>query len=438
VCLFLFSGGGAGVFVPAIYQLMSNKKRRNRKEDSDAPELNSSTVTPNRTKTTDEAVPNQRGLFAYLKTHLWLVGLICFLTLGVLGAGLKYLDDEAQREIARRANQKGKLNNESESFLNKINPFLPNPSPTPTPTPLSLSKSYVYAGSRLLAVEDANANATPPSDLAIWRPSSGEWWVMAGTGTQQATQAWGASGDVPVPGDYDGDGKTDFAVFRPSNSNWYQVYSSTGATNQFSFGTLGDQAVPADYDGDGKTDVAVFRNSNSTWYISQSSNSTTVYGTFGVSGDTPAPADYDGDGKADLAIFRGGSSAFYSLNSSNLQTQSTSFGASGDKPVPADYDGDGKADIAMWRKSNATWYFKYSSDNSTPSVQFGIEDDTPVPNDYDGDAKVDIAIWRGVSSTSPGNDVGRWRIRPSSNPSTTRVEWWGIAGDVPVPAFWKR
>ena len=39
--------------------------------------------------------------------------------------------------------------------------------PPPSGTP-QLSKEYIYAsGSRLLAVEDANANAAPPADLAV-------------------------------------------------------------------------------------------------------------------------------------------------------------------------------------------------------------------------------------------------------------------------------
>src|SRR5687768_7997232 len=89
----------------------------------------------------------------------------------------------------------------------------PLAAPLPTPTP-QLSKEYIYAGCRLLAVEDANANAAPPADLAVWRPSTGYWFVLGGTGSQQTSYGWGTTGDEPVPGDYDGDGKTDFAIYR--------------------------------------------------------------------------------------------------------------------------------------------------------------------------------------------------------------------------------
>jgi hypothetical protein len=46
-----------------------------------------------------------------------------------------------------------------------------------------------------------------------------------------------------VPGDYDGDGKTDVAVFRPSTGTWYLRYSSTGTTAGYQWGSGNDLAI---------------------------------------------------------------------------------------------------------------------------------------------------------------------------------------------------
>ena len=40
------------------------------------------------------------------------------------------------------------------------------------------------------------------------------------------SRQWGLDGDIPVPGDYDGDGKVDFAIYRPTGGMWYVVPSS--------------------------------------------------------------------------------------------------------------------------------------------------------------------------------------------------------------------
>jgi hypothetical protein len=237
-----------------------------------------------------------------------------------------------------------------------------------------------------------------------------------------ALVAYNFNGNKTTPFDFDGDGKTDVAVFRPSNGGWYVSQSSNGEFRSQAFGLSSDRIVPADYDGDGKTDFAVFRPSEGAWYILESFTSTFRALQFGVSTDTPAPADYDGDGKADVAVFRAGE--WYLLQSSNGIVRGQFFGIGADKPVPGDYDGDGKADIAVYRPSDGTWYVSRSSNGSFFGQQFGISTDLPVVGDYDGDGKNDLAVFR--------QSEGNWYILESSS-GGFRAQTFGLPTDLVAP-----
>ena len=54
--------------------------------------------------------------------------------------------------------------------------------------------------------------------------------------SQWAYFQWGLSNDIPLAADFDGDGKSDLAVYRPSDGGWYIRYSSLGyAVNQWTY-----------------------------------------------------------------------------------------------------------------------------------------------------------------------------------------------------------
>jgi hypothetical protein len=139
-----------------------------------------------------------------------------------------------------------------------------------------------------------------------------------------------------------------------------------------------------------------------------------------------------------MGVWRASNQGFYSIDSSTNTTQIISIGQTGSSPVSADYDGDGKADYAVYNSANANWHIHQSTTGTIlAAIGWGIAGDLPVQNDYDGDGKVDLAVWR--PANSPGNtDVGNWYIRQSGSSNSLRQVQWGVAGDIPVPALYRR
>lgn len=265
------------------------------------------------------------------------------------------------------------------------------------------------------------------TDVSVFRPGNGIWYVNRSQGRFQGMQ-WGAANDTIVPGDYDGDGKADAAVFRSSDQRWYILRSSDSVADvrpQFTIGAIPIPVIPApgDFDGDGITDTVAFAPSFpgvGPAFIASGS-----LGTGGGLGflhtGIPVISDYDGDGDSDFAVFRADGVWVIRRSDGYIGYQ---FGLPTDKLVPADYDGDGKTDVAVYRPSEGRWYIANTGSQTHSSFQFGAPGDIPAPGDYDGDGRADLAIFR------PSD--GHWWINRSS--AGLVVIQWGQNGDRPAPA----
>ncbi len=255
------------------------------------------------------------------------------------------------------------------------------------------------------------------TDVSVYRPSDRYWYVYGSTAGPSYMQ-WGLSTDKLAASQYDSDGKTDIGVFR--DGVWY-VFSSVSGYQQSIWGAVGDKPFFADFSGLGIESQILrgVRSGNVAW-ISRFGSPRVLPGE--QISDIPVLGDFEGDGRDEIGFFRDG--VWYGGISDPVPPwQPTMYwGIAGDIPVPGDYDGDRQTDYAVFRPSTGDWWINRTSDGMIV-IHFGLNGDVPVPADYDGDGEVDLAVYRN----------GAWWQYLSAT-GTVRVDNWGVAGDIPIPA----
>ncbi|MBC7908915.1 MAG: VCBS repeat-containing protein [Pyrinomonadaceae bacterium] len=93
-------------------------------------------------------------------------------------------------------------------------------------------------------------NGDGKADIVVWRFGGDRGWYIRDTqsGGTLPVVVFGIGGfsgnDIPLRGNYDGDGKADIAVFRPSTREWFWIRSLDGAVGSQQWGLANEVPLP--------------------------------------------------------------------------------------------------------------------------------------------------------------------------------------------------
>jgi len=235
----------------------------------------------------------------------------------------------------------------------------------------------------------------PNDRIGVFR-GAGQWYLDAdgngAWGANDVIKNFGATGNIPVAGDWTGDGTTNMGVFF-GNGTWWLDLNGNGvldAGETFAFGMTGDHPIVGDWNGDGRTKIGIFRN-NQQFYLDMSGDGVwgagdVLYNFGGLAGDTPITGDWNGNGKTKIGIFRNNQQWYLDMSGDGAWGAGDVLynfgGGAGDTPITGDWNGDGKTKIGVFR-NNQNWYLDWNGTGAWDAgdVQYsfgGAAGDKPV------------------------------------------------------------
>ncbi len=243
------------------------------------------------------------------------------------------------------------------------------------------------------AYEYGSETAEFPDTIGIFRPSSNIFHLRFSNTTSPADIAvvFGVSTDLPIAGDWNGDGRSTIGVYRPSTGTFFLKSANTfdaPVAYTFTFSGASPNSVPiaGDWDADGQAGVGLYnastgqvllRNALSTGFADYAM-------LFGMTGDLPVTGDWDGDGQDSFGIYRG--DTFYLTNqvcgNNCISSANHTFvlGNVGDVPFAGDWNGNGRDGAGVFRPTNGITYFKnaLTTGFADIAIVYGIAGDKPV------------------------------------------------------------
>lgn len=228
-------------------------------------------------------------------------------------------------------------------------------------------------------------------------------------------------------------------LFRRSDGFFYLRNSLTSgfADVAFFFGQGNDIPLSGDWDGDGTTTIGVFRivSGAATFFLrnSNSAGFADVSFSFGAPGDIPVVGDWNGDGRDTVGVFRNGVFLLRNTNSAGMADSIVNFGLGTDVPVVGDWDGNGTTTVGCYRRANGFFYYRNDllSGVAEGALFYGLADDLPFAGDWDGDGRDGIGIVRLTE--------GSWRffLKNELSPGFADVSFnYGNVNDLPVVGNW--
>ena len=133
----------------------------------------------------------------------------------------------------------------------------------------------------------------------VYEPWTGQFQFFDLTGAAvRAPPPIGSVGDLPIVGDWNGDGVDEVGTYRPGGRTFAKVLPD-GTVQAKVFGQTDDTPVAGDWNGDGTDDIGTFRPSSNLFVLDvpvADGVRVVVSPTYGSKRQLPVIGDWDGDG----------------------------------------------------------------------------------------------------------------------------------------------